>query len=202
MTLAVSGMLWQRSLVMIDSETKSLWSQLLGRAMDGPLKGKSLETIPSVMTDWKSWRRDHPNTSVLMMRRTAQSFVRNMYTNLAPFVIGIVEGGEPRAWPLDQLQKRPILNDRVGDAEIVLMFDPASVTTYAYRRQLGDQTLDFAAQGRLIVDKQTGSSWDGAKGRALTGPLQGKQLKPVATILSFRKPWSIFHPDSTYWQVR
>ena len=37
LTFAVSGMLWKRSLVMVDSETKTLWSHLLGKAMRGKL---------------------------------------------------------------------------------------------------------------------------------------------------------------------
>ena len=51
LTFSVSGMLWNRSLVMLDQETKSLWSHILGQAMRGPLKGTRLEVIPSTMTD-------------------------------------------------------------------------------------------------------------------------------------------------------
>ena len=43
LTFFVSGMLWQRSLVMQDKETGSLWSHILGEAMRGSLKGTSLE---------------------------------------------------------------------------------------------------------------------------------------------------------------
>ena len=38
LTFGVSGMLWNRSLVMYDRETKSLWSHMLGEAMQGRLK--------------------------------------------------------------------------------------------------------------------------------------------------------------------
>ena len=40
-------MLWNRSLVMYDVETKSNWSHILGRAMDGEMKGTRLEMLPS-----------------------------------------------------------------------------------------------------------------------------------------------------------
>jgi hypothetical protein len=38
LTFCVSGQLWNRSLVMMDLETKSLWSHLLGRGMQGKHK--------------------------------------------------------------------------------------------------------------------------------------------------------------------
>ncbi len=195
-------MLWQRSLVMIDMQTKSLWSQLLGEAMEGPLEGKELESIPSVMTDWRSWLRAHPTTTVLDMKRTAQVFVRRMYANPQRWVVGIIEDGTPRAFPMDQLRKQPVVNDLVSDVPLVLVFDRDSATTLAYRRQLDDQTLEFAKQGNRIVDKQTGSTWDFSSGKAIDGQLKGKQLKPVVTILSYRKPWKIFHPESSYWQAK
>ena len=62
LTLAVSGLLWNRSLVMIDQETGSHWSHLMGTAMKGPLKGEKLEVFPSTMTDWATWRAKYVNT--------------------------------------------------------------------------------------------------------------------------------------------
>ena len=62
LTLTVSGMLWNRSLVMQDKETGSLWSHLLGRAMRGDLQGQRLDRLPGLMTDWKTWRELYPQT--------------------------------------------------------------------------------------------------------------------------------------------
>ncbi len=202
LTFAVSGLLWQRSLVMIDLETKSLWGQLLGEAMEGKLKGKQLESIPSVMTDWRTWSRDHPTTTVLDMKRTAKAFVRSMYANPQRWVVGIIEDGIPRAWPMDQLRQQGIVNDQVSDIPIVLMFNKTSAATQAYRRDLDGQTLRFVAREERIVDQQTGSTWNPSSGKAVDGPLKDKQLKPVVTILSFRKPWKFFHPESSYWQAK
>jgi hypothetical protein len=60
LTLCVSGQLWNRSLVMLDIETRSLWSHILGEAMAGELKGQLLKPIPSDMVTWAAWKRDHP----------------------------------------------------------------------------------------------------------------------------------------------
>ena len=45
LTFQVSGKLWNRSLVMRDLETGSLWSHILGECMEGELMGKKLELI-------------------------------------------------------------------------------------------------------------------------------------------------------------
>ena len=64
---------------MYDRETDSLWSHLLGEAMKGPLKGSELKQIPSVMTDWKTWRTQHPESTVLWLSRTSHEYRREFY---------------------------------------------------------------------------------------------------------------------------
>jgi hypothetical protein len=59
------GMQWNDNMVMADVETGSLWSQLLGRAMEGPLEGKELDPIAATLTDWKTWKAEHPETTLL-----------------------------------------------------------------------------------------------------------------------------------------
>ena len=97
-------MLWQQSLVMMDLQTGSLWSHLLGRAMRGPLGGQELDMLPSAMTDWKTWRSEHPDTTVLALSRTSREYQRDFYRDPSQFVFGMAEGDLSRAglsttWP-------------------------------------------------------------------------------------------------------
>jgi hypothetical protein len=75
------------------------------------------------------------------------------------------------------------------------------MTTYVYDRQLGSRTLTFASRDDQLFDKETDSRWDAATGKAEAGPLAGKVLTPRVGILSFKRPWTLFHPDSTYWRA-
>ncbi len=61
----VSGKLWNGVLIMYDRTTDSLWTQLDGRALRGPLTGSRLEHYPSTFTTWSEWRAMHPDTLVL-----------------------------------------------------------------------------------------------------------------------------------------
>lgn len=63
--LGVSGSLYRDALVFYDRETGSYWSQVTGEALRGPLAGKKLAEIPSVVTTWAEWKKAHPDTLVL-----------------------------------------------------------------------------------------------------------------------------------------
>jgi hypothetical protein len=62
---------------------------------------------------------------------------------------------------------------------IVLFLAEDAVTIGALRRKLGGRVLTFSAEGDLLRDRETGSSWDPLTGRARTGPLAGRSLEPL-----------------------
>ena len=47
-----TGSLYESTLLMYDRETDSFWGQVGGRAIEGELKGKRLEMLPSTTTRW------------------------------------------------------------------------------------------------------------------------------------------------------
>ncbi len=185
---------------MVDSETKTLWSHLLGEGMRGPLKGSQLEQLPGVMTDWKTWRKDHPDTTVLSMSRTAKRFLANARRNPADYVLAMAASGEPRAWPYDQLIKQPVVNDTYAEMPVLIYFNKATFSAYSFERKLDGKQLAFSAKDGKLIDKETGSVWEPTTGKAIEGELKGKQLTPALGFPSFRRSWKVFHPDSTYWQ--
>ncbi|MEM9797885.1 MAG: DUF3179 domain-containing (seleno)protein [Pseudomonadota bacterium] len=66
--LRTSGLLIRSNKVMFDIETFSVFDTFLGKAVTGPLadKGLQLEQVSVVTTDWGSWKRAHPETTVLV----------------------------------------------------------------------------------------------------------------------------------------
>jgi hypothetical protein len=54
------------NLVFVDRESGSYWSQLLARGICGPLENESLSIQPSALARWGAWRREHPDTDVLL----------------------------------------------------------------------------------------------------------------------------------------
>ena len=186
---------------MIDEETKSLWSQLLGKAMDGELKGTKLKLIPSVLTDWSSWRREHPRTTVLSISRTGREFKRDFYKDPTRFVVGISQLSTAKAWPFDQLMRHPLVNDDFDGRPIVVYFQPESSAVFIYDRTLGGRVLTFRQSGNQIVDNETNSKWNMATGRAIAGLQKGASLIQVPGIPSFKKSWENFFPESEIWKA-
>jgi hypothetical protein len=196
LTFGVSGLLWNRSLVMYDQETDSLWSHLLGRAMQGSLRGKTLEQVPSVMTDWKTWSRQHPDGTVVLLSRTSQDYVKAFYRQPAQFVLGIAGGGKAKAWGFDRLTKAPAVNDTWDGRPVAVLFDRASVTARLFVREAKGRELTFEARAGKVKDRETGSTWEPTTGRAVDGPLKGSQLEALPAVVSYRATWFAFHPAS------
>lgn len=61
----VSGMLYNNNTIMYDRGTESLWCQLTGEAIAGPLTGQRMPQIKSSLTSWGAWKAKHPDTKVL-----------------------------------------------------------------------------------------------------------------------------------------
>lgn len=184
---------------MEDKETGSLWSHILGRAMRGPLEGTQLEIIPAVMTTWKAWRRDHPKTTVLNLPRTVNNYTASFYRDPSAFVFAVVLAGQARAYSLARLAAEPIVQEIVAGVPILVVFDRESTAATLHRRTLDGKTLTFRVDGDRLTDEQTQSTWDRRRAVAVDGPLKGKTLEPIPAILSYRRSWETFHPDSTYW---
>jgi len=201
LTFAVSGKLWQRSLVMIDSPTKSLWSHILGEAMQGQLKGTRLKVLPSLMTDWKTWRKLHPDTTVLSLSKTSKRFTTDFYDFLDRFLVGLTAGDVARAWRYDRLKKEPLVNDQFGGTPLLIFFEPDSATAYLYDRRVKKEPLTFVMRDGKLIDEQTKSVWQPHNGLATAGPHKGTYLKPLAGIVSYDKAWKEFHPESQYWNA-
>ncbi|MBD3181238.1 DUF3179 domain-containing protein [Candidatus Poribacteria bacterium] len=197
LNFSVSGMLWNRSLVMQDQETKSLWSHILGRAMRGQLKGTELELIPAKVVTWGAWKNQHPETTVLNMRRTTDDYTKNFYKHPEDFVYGWISSGNAYSVSFQFLLDNPILNINQVNWPLLITFDPESTAVNMFSRRLDDKILQFVViSEKLMKDKETESIWDRNTGISVKGLLKGKALKHKAGIVSFKAAWNEFHPDN------
>ena len=198
----VSGKLWQYSLVLKDQQTGSLWSQILGKCMEGELLGKQLKMYPSVITDWQTWRMKYPDSTVSSLNILSLAYKREYYSkNPKRLLIGMAAGAHrAKAWAFDQLLKEPVVNDEFGDRPLVIFFNPVAGSAKIFDPRLDDQLLEFEYREGQIFDVQTGSTWDDVSGTAREGPLAGKRLKSKLGIVSFRRAWDAFYRSCEYWE--
>jgi hypothetical protein len=62
-----SGLLRNSNKVMVDVQTDSLWNQLTGEAIAGPLTGTVLDRFPITLTTYSDWVAERPETTVLVI---------------------------------------------------------------------------------------------------------------------------------------
>ena len=212
-TFGSSGLLYDSNKLMYDRPTRSLWSTLHGRPVAGPLVGSGIELrrLPIVRSEWASWRRRHPRTSVLSIETgfdrdyqpgTAYGEyfasdetmfpVARRSERLEPkaWVYGVELDGIHRAYPLEFLEDRPVVNDAVGPEAVLVLSDAEQLSVRVYRRE----ELAFSTgEAGTLVDLR-GGTWEIGESYL---ERNGRRLPRVAGHLAFWFAWYAFFPETT-----
>jgi len=181
-------MLYRSSFVMYDRQTESRWIHATGRCVSGPLAGKVLETIPSRVMPWKTWRALHPTTRVLdgLPHRGRPGTFR-LATDEGEFAYALEIDGISRLYPVSELKKRGVINDVVAKRPVLIMYSQSPRVAQAFER--GDRRFEIV--GGQLQDEE-GHVYDPLEPRH---PRTGKRLKPVVLTPWLTKPWFGLHPD-------
>ncbi len=151
-TFQASGSLWQDALVMQDIESKSLWSQISGEAIQGDLKGKKLTMFNNFFhSTFAEFKKQYPNG--LMLKKEIIGDAGSHYnkymedsTKFGLFgrddtfiklggkelVFGIRHGDKIVAVSKDYLTKNSYYAFKSGESTILLSYDTETETINAY----------------------------------------------------------------------
>ena len=125
-------------------------------------------------------------------------------------VVAVTIGDEDAAFPFSILEEERVAGYMVGGNDIVVYFKPGTRSaldsgiislsreigaTGVFDTVLDGQTLTFRGQDDDMVDNETGSIWN-ILGKAVAGPLLGKQLTPVVHANHFWFSWGAFKPET------
>ncbi len=219
LTFGVSGRLIMNALVMYDRETETLWSQILGRAVEGELLGTRLEPLPALQTTWGQWKQLHPDSVALrkgysgvydpyddyyLSSRAGVLGQKNPDKRLETKArgLGFTLNGRAAYYPFKHLQNEPLVNDEAAGEPVLVVYHAASATAFAFKRTVDGQTLTFELEpdsdevAPVMVDRETGSRWRMFSGAAFEGPLEGQTLERIPATTSFWFGWSDFYPDT------
>jgi hypothetical protein len=120
LTFIVSGKLWRDSLIMMDRETRTLWSHVTGEAIHGELKGTRLEAMPVAYTTWERWKAKHPDTLVLMKDEPVNGSPYEAYQN-DPERFGMTRAKRV----IEKLPGKAVVHGAVVGGEAVAVTDQA-----------------------------------------------------------------------------
>jgi hypothetical protein len=213
-TFQVSGKLWRNGLVMEDRQTGSSWSQVTGRAIDGPHRGAQLQKIEAVETTWADWYAAHPETTLLKKTEEVGASHYQSYFDdperLGLFraqwlaekmpgktvVFGLAVGSHAAAVTEDALAENGLAEfDLGGTSVVVARGRDRGVRGFA--AQVRGETLAFSVDPTTNeVRDVDGSVWDLTSGRCLSGPLVGTELEDVAVTPVYWFAWSSFYPNT------
>lgn len=216
-TFGVSGKLIRNVLVMYDRQTNSLWSQLLGEAVQGEMQGSKLEYLSSWMTTWADWQAQYPQTLALEKGYygSRDPYVAGYYNTAEAgvigetfaderlttkeFVVGVELPHASIAYPFRTLSTQPVVNDQVGETALLVAFAAGDASALVYDRTLIDGrllTFRSTAAPYTVEDAETGSTWDVRTGTATAGELAGTTLGRLKSTTIFWFGWKDFHPDT------
>lgn len=214
-----SGKLYNSDLVMYDRKTDSYWSQIPGVAIVGKLTGYELTRIPLDHITWREWKKLHPDTEVLsretgFLRSYGVDPYSSYYTSptivfpvknrddrlpLKAITYGLEINGKFKAYLVEDVANLGVINDRVGDEDILIVGRQGGPYRSFYRN-VDNDTLEFDIDNGRIFDKQTGSEWN-INGEAISGEYENKRLEQVVGTVNFWFAWVAFYPETDLYSI-
>jgi hypothetical protein len=151
-----------------DRQTGSRWQQSSLQAISGRLKGEPLRLFPFLLTNWREWRKLHPDTLVLKPlpgyaeripemnavinqglsgKGEAPAGLLRRDDRLRPkaMVLGLDVDGANKAYPLPALRQARVINDQLGKRPVLIVHQPDSDTTTAFVASAKGRSLTFHA---------------------------------------------------------
>lgn len=200
----VSGLLHESNLLMYDRGTDqpSLWSQVRGEAVVGPLTGSKLKLLPIVQTTWKDWRNNHSNTEVLSLDTGfARNYNFNPYAGydkdpelffpvnhkdprlpIKEWIFGIIIDKSAKAYPLEVMKNKMVVNDVLGGTNIVLIANEETGSVQVYERK------NYRLKGSFdILTDEEGKTWDLTDDFLISK--NGDKLRRLPGIYAFWFSW-------------
>jgi hypothetical protein len=199
---------------MYDHQTESLWHNLTGEPVVGSLakSGLKLKVLPVTITSWENWLRDHPDTKVLDINTGHQRdytpgqpygnyfsspktmfpvFPRDQRLATKSYVFAIQLKGQPKAYPIETIGKKKIINDTHADVNLVIVGDAETRTVRAYER--GNYTFTPGNSPTSLVEQKSGERWQ-IQEEQLVNSKNGEKLPRLGGHVSYWFGWYAFYP--------
>lgn len=213
-----------QNFLMRDEETGSFWQQISGKAVSGPMRGRTLELVHSDEVTFALWRQENPLGSVLKIvpkfaseyeskdwdihMQKAPTVVDTKKTGRKPreLIIGAQHNGAARAYVLERVLQAKLIQDRIGGSPVIVVTGHDGKSVRVFRAHLSghDEVPEFyrdadpskEAGQPILTDSITGSRWT-FRGCAVSGSAAGQCLEPIYALRDYWFDWHLYHPDTT-----
>ncbi|MEM0993462.1 MAG: DUF3179 domain-containing protein [Bacteroidota bacterium] len=215
----VSGLLYNTNLIPYDRATDSNWSQMRLECVEGELQGTKAELHPVVETTWKTIKERYPETRILSLNTGFnRSYGRYPYGDyktssslLFPVsntdntifakerVLGVIVEDATTVYQYFHFSDaKTVLQDQVGDQEIVIFGSQTANYLVAYQAQTeGGDSLSFESvvdSDEAVAIDNEGNEWN-LFGEAISGERKGQRLKTTRSYIGYFFSWAAFYPE-------
>ena len=218
--ISISAVL-ANNMVFYDKSSRCSVIQIQNRARN---KGMVLQTVSTVTVRLSTWQALYPESRVWVRAREWRDFfylkllaradvidpaspvmvyaLQNPQDDRLPMkslVLGLRNGEDNRAYPVSLFAQTPLINDRLGDKDLLLTaaFDGDYIQVFD-RNIESATTLTFRPSSTPggFVDTSTESEW-GPQGQCIKGHYAGHRLRPFAHYNKiFWYVWADFFPGT------
>jgi hypothetical protein len=197
---------------MHDPETGTLWSQITGEAISGPLTGKELEVYPSTITTYGEFVSRHPDGSILAKPDgMTGSYYASYYADRNRMGIFGTENSDSRlegkdkviglrSGPFSLAVAAPASGDPVlqtvtmGQESYWVFWDPVHHSAAVWLVPEGESVKRAVLETGVMIRGNDEAAWD-----ALTGhrrKADGANLQPAPFLIAYWFAWKNFYPDT------
>lgn len=231
-TFGTSGFLYRSNKLMYDRETLSLWNQETGEPVVGRLadSGVRLDFFPTLLTTWGEWKDEHPDTTVLNLDtgvyQTSRYFpednpnatyfdyfnspdtmfpvwLRDDRLEAKDIVLGLKIDDMAKAYPVRVLQMERVVNDALGDVNVVVLaseISPASKVYERAEREFSRVDGDNSTGVPMTVVDESGAVWNVTEDALVNVSDPSQTLRRIPTHMSFWFGWYAFYPDTLLYE--
>jgi hypothetical protein len=205
-----------QNFLMRDEETGTYWQQISGKAISGPLKGRTLPLVHSDELSFRVWREEQPQGRVLKpvardagdyekkdwdVRMAKARVVLHFPKSGLPEreqVFGVYNNSASRAFPVKKVLASKLVMDHIGPDAVILVAASDGASVRVFRNCTPERDFYHAdgAADFLFTDAQTGSKWN-FQGCAVDGPDKGRCLDRVYMVKDYWFDWKNYHPETT-----
>lgn len=220
-----------QNFIMRDDETGTWWQQVTGKALHGPLQGRQLKPVFHDELSFAIWKKERPDGRVLKPDERIAALGNRYEVDWEPqvarmrvvegtdvdkrlpprtLVVGIEIDGKSTAYPLPALQKQSPIIDTIGSVPIVVVLGEDGRSVRAFERTIDGSKLEIFRKtdgpentGQApfqLLDAETNSTWN-FEGKAISGPLAGRQLKKVFVLEDYWFDWRLYHPNTSIYSI-
>ncbi len=120
-------------------------------------------------------------------------------------VIGLVQDGQAKAYPIEVIGYHHQVRDTVGKTPVMITYCTVCRTGRVYSPLLDGKEATFRLVGMdhfnaMFEDNTTGSWWRQVSGEAIAGPLRGQRLREIPAQQMSLAAWTQEHPDTQIMQ--